>query len=153
VHTAFAVVFICQPKKDAYMSTDLDSFVSVPLPTALVNALFKRSPHGVSSLIETVVADFLDRTEDEFSIPSKSVGVFWDALFLPNGTQLRTKYFGEFKLAKIDDESIVWDGDVYPSFAQLANAMRGGTMNNAWRELQIKRPSDTTWIPAQSLRR
>lgn len=135
------------------MSLDLDSFVSVPLPTALVAALLKRSPHGISALIETVVADFLDRTEDEFSIPDQPVGVFWDALFLPNGTQLRTKYFGEFKLAKIEDESIIWEGDVYPSFAQLANAMRGGTMNNAWRELQIKRPNDRTWMPAQSLRR
>lgn len=135
------------------MSTDLDSFISIPLPTALVAALLKRSPHGVSALIETVVTDFLDRTEDEFSIPADPVGVFWDALFLPHGTQIRTKYFGEFKLAVIDNEVIKWDGNVYPSFARLVNAMRGGTMNNAWRELQIKRPSDKTWMPAQSLRR
>lgn len=135
------------------MSLDLDSFVSVPLPTALVAALLKRSPHGVSALIETVVADFLDRTEDEFSIPAEPVGVFWEALFLPNNTEIRTKYFGEFKIAKIESQSITWEGETYPSFAQLANAMRGGTMNNAWRELQIKRPSDRTWMPAQSLRR
>ena len=135
------------------MTLDLDSFVSVPLSTLFVAALLKRSPHGVSALIETVVTDFLKRTEDEFSIPSKPVGVFWEALFLSNGTKIRTKYFGEFKNAEITDEAITWDGQVYASFAQLANAMRGGTMNNAWRELQIKRPSDTTWMPAQSLRR
>jgi hypothetical protein len=135
------------------MSLDLDSFVSVPLPTALVAALLKRSPHGVSALIETVVSDFLDRTEDEFSIPAEPVGVFWEALFLPNNTEIRTKYFGEFKIAKIESQSILWEGETYPSFAQLANAMRGGTMNNAWRELQVKRPSDRTWMPAQSLRR
>ena len=135
------------------MPVDLDSFVSVPLPIALVAALLKRSPHGVSALIETVVIDFLDRTEDEFSVPTQPVGVFWDALFLPTGTKLRTKYFGKFKLAMIEDESIKWEGDVYPSFAQLANAMRGGTMNNAWSHLQIKRPADKAWMPAQSLRR
>lgn len=135
------------------MPLDLNSFVSVPLPMTLVTALLRRSPHGISTLIENVVADFLDRTEEDFSMPDQPVGVFWDALFLPNGTQLRTKYFSEFKLAKIEDETIIWEGDVYPSFARLANAMRGGTMNNAWRELQIKRPSDKTWMPAQSLRR
>lgn len=135
------------------MSYDLDSFVSVPLPISLVAALLKRSPYGVSALIETVVIDFLERTEDEFSIPSEPVGVFWEALFLPNRTEIRTKYFDEFKIALIEDQAIVWEGEVYPSFAQLSNAMRGGKMTNAWRELQVRRPSDRTWMPAQSLRR
>ena len=136
-----------------FMSLDLESFVSVPLPTSLVAALLRRSPHGVSALIDDVVMDFLARTEDDFSLPAEPVGVLWEALFLPNGTQVRTKYFGDFKYAQIDDQSIVWEEEVYVSFAQLANAMRGGTMNNAWRELQIKRPNDKTWMPAQSLRR
>lgn len=135
------------------MSLDLDSFVSIPLPTPLITALLVRSPNGVSSLIETVVSDFLERTKEDFSAISTTTGVFWEALFLPNGTQIRTKYFGEFKVASIDDEFIVWNGDRYPSFAQLANKMRGDTMNNAWKELQIKRPSDKAWVPAQSLRR
>jgi hypothetical protein len=79
--------------------------------------------------------------------------VWWEALFLPDGTELRTKHFGQFKLAKVDGESIVREGTVYPSPAQLTNAMRGGTSNNAWRELESKRPSDKTWVPAQTLRR
>ncbi|MDF0604168.1 hypothetical protein HZU77_000670 [Neisseriaceae bacterium TC5R-5] len=135
------------------MPIHLDSFVSVPLPTSLVARLLKRSPDGVSALIETIVTDFLDRIEEELCIPTKSVGILWGALFLPDGTEIRTKYFGEFKIAKIESQSIVWDGEVYPSPAQLVNAMRGGKMNNAWRELQIKRPSDKTWMSAQSLRR
>ena len=135
------------------MSLDLDSFVSVPLSTPLVAALLLRSPHGVSALIENVISDFLDRTEDDFMAAPTTLGVFWEALFLPSGTQIRTKYFGEFKVASVEKESIIWDGNVYPSFAQLANKMRGGKMNNAWKELQIKRPSDKMWMPAQSLRR
>lgn len=135
------------------MSLDLDSFISVPLSTSLVTALLTRSPYGISALIENVVSDFLKRTEDNFTpLKQPLIGVYWEALFLPNGTQIRTKYYGEFKVAAIEDESIVWNGETYSSFARLANKMRGGTMNNAWKELQIKRPSDKTWIRALSLR-
>ncbi len=102
---------------------------------------------------KNVISDFLERTEEDFMAAPTTLGVFWEALFLPDGTQIRTKYFGEFKVASIEKESIVWDGNVYPSFAKLANKMRGDTMNNAWKELQIKRPSDKMWMPAQSLRR
>jgi hypothetical protein len=135
------------------MFLDLDSFVSVPLPTALVADLLKRSPHGISALIENVVTDFLDRTDDEFSVLTQPIGLFWGSLFLPNGTQIRTKYFGEYKQAEIVDQSIMWEGSAHKSFAQLANAMRGGTMNSAWRELEIKRPNDKNWLSAQSVRR
>ena len=125
----------------------------LPLPTSLVSALLKRSPYGISALIENIVNDFLERTEEEIINPSALTGIYWEAIFLPNGTQIRTKYYGEFKVALIEDEEIIWDGSSYPSFAQLVNAMRGGTMNNAWKELHIKRPSDKMWMPAQSLRR
>ncbi|MBV8667023.1 MAG: hypothetical protein JO269_11125 [Burkholderiaceae bacterium] len=135
------------------MSPDLNSFISVPLPTSLVSTLLRRYPDGISRLIEDVVMDFLERTGDDFSARPQPTGIYWESLFLPSGTQLRTRYFGEFKVAEINNESIVWGGSVFPSFAQLTNAMRGGTSNNAWRELQIRRPSDKTWVAAQSLRR
>lgn len=135
------------------MTIDLDSFVSVPLPMTLITALLQRSPHGVSSLIEAVVTDFLDRTGGDLSFPTKPVGIYWESLFLPNGTQVRTTYFDEVKLASVDNQAIIWDEKMFSSFAKLSNAMRGGKMTNAWRELQIKRPLDKTWMPAQALRR
>ncbi|TAH11237.1 MAG: hypothetical protein EAZ11_10005 [Curvibacter sp.] len=130
-----------------------DAFISIPLPTALVKALLERSPKGVSSLIETVVYDFLDRTGVEASAPAKPEGLYWESLFLPNGTEVRTRYFGEYKTAQVIGENIVWEGKIYPSFARLTNALRGGTINNAWKELQIKRPSDKAWVNALLLRR
>jgi hypothetical protein len=136
-----------------FMSTDLNAYVCVPLPTALVATLLKIHPHGISSLIEDVLNDFLERNKDDLGFDQISGGVYWDAVFLPEKTQIRTKYFGEFKVATIEDQNIVWEGEVYTSFAQLSNSMRGNKMTSAWRELQIKRPSDTTWLPAQSLRR
>lgn len=135
------------------MHSNLNSFVSVPLPTALVNSLLTRSPHGISSLIENVVYDYLERTEEDFIPPIQAEGVHWESLFLPNGTEVRTKYFGEYKTALVDGENIVWEGKTYPSFARLTNAMRGGTMNNAWKELHVKRPADKMWMSAQSIRR
>jgi hypothetical protein len=134
------------------MSLDLDSFVSVPLPTPLVKALLERTPH-ISALLETIASDYLERSEEDFSTSSASTtGVYWEALFLPSGTQIRTKYFGEFKVAFIEGESIIWNGQHYASLAKLVNEMRGGTNNNAWKELQIKRPFDKVWLPALSLR-
>jgi len=72
---------------------------------------------------------------------------------LPEKTQIRTKYFGEVKTAIIENESIIWNDQIYASFAQLSNAMRGDKMTNAWRELEIKRPTDQIWFSAQSIRR
>lgn len=135
------------------MSLDLDSFVAVPISTSLYAALLRRFPDRVSAAIEDVVSDFLERTEEDVTLSSGTAGIYWEALFLPNGTLIRTKYFGEYKTASIEEEFIVWNGERYPSMAQLTNKMRGDTSNNAWRELEIKRPGDKQWIPAQALRR
>lgn len=135
------------------MSLDLDSFVSVPIPTALYASLVARYPDRVSTVIENVVTDFLERNEVELVLPAEPEGIRWEALFLPSGTQIRTKYYGEYKVAHIDKDSILWDGSSYSSIAQLANAMRGNKQNNAWMVLEIKRPSDKGWSPAQALRR
>jgi hypothetical protein len=134
------------------MPLDLDSFIAIPLPSPLVRALLARSPN-VSDLLANIASDFLARTETDQFIDSTTAGIYWESLFLPAGTQIRTKYFGEFKVASIEEDSIVWNGARYPSFAKLVNEMRGGTTNNAWKELQIKRPSDSSWVPALSLRR
>ena len=79
--------------------------------------------------------------------------VFPEALFLPEGSQIRTKHYGELKVAKIDGGEIMWEEESYPSMSQLARAMRGDTSNNAWKVLEIKRPSDAKWQSADFLRR
>jgi hypothetical protein len=132
----------------------LDSFVAVPLSVELYAELARRYFGGVSSVIENVAWDFLDRTAEDFeATPRGSNGIHWESLFLPGGTEIRTKYFNEYKLAAIHGKEIVWDGEPYPSMSQLARAMRGHTSNNAWKVLEIKRPSDAKWQPADFLRR
>ena len=99
------------------MPQHLDAFVCIPLPEALVAEVMARKL-GVSSLIEQLVSDFLERTEEDFLADlSKPTGVYWESLFLPTGTQVRTKYFGEYKVATIEGELIVWDGVMFSSFA------------------------------------
>ena len=138
------------------MSTpNLDSFVAVPLPVELYAEFARRySGAGISSVIEQIAWDFLDRTAEDFeAVPRGSNGVHWESLFLPEGTEIRTKYFNEYKIANIEGKEIVWDGEIYPSMSQLARAMRGDTSNNAWKVLEVKRPSDAQWQSADFLRR
>jgi len=133
-------------------TTNLDSFIAVPLPVDLYAEFTRRYSGGISSVLEQVAWNFLDRTADDFeAMPHK--GVYWESLFLPEGTEIRTKYFHEYKTASIHDERIVWEGNNYPSFSKLANAMRGGTSNNAWNVLEIKRPSDSKWQLANVMRK
>jgi hypothetical protein len=137
------------------MQRQLDSFVAVPLSHDLYAQLAQRYPAGVSSVIEHVVQDFLERTEEDFAAKRENGrlnGIQWDALFLPHGTQIRTKYFGKYPIAEIVAGEIRWDGQVYPSMSRLARAMRGDTSNNAWVVLEIRRPSDPNWIRADRLR-
>ena len=138
------------------MQYSLDSFVAVPLPHDLYAQLVRRYPTGVSSVLEQVLQDFLDRTEDDFAAKQEDArenGVQWDALFLPHGTQIRTKYFGKYPIAEVAAGEILWEGRKYASMSQLARAMRGNTSNNAWVVLELKRPTDRDWIRADRLRK
>ncbi len=133
----------------------MNNFVAVPIPLEIYRELLARYPDRAHAVIEDVVADFLDRTADD--VPSnrrgRGAGVYWDALFLPDKTRLRTKYYGEYKYADVKADKLVYDGKIYPSVAQVTNKMRDNTSNNAWKVLEVLRPNDSQWIPADVLRK
>jgi len=132
----------------------LDGFVCVPIPVDLYAELARRQPKGVTTLLSDVAWDFVDRTSADFeSLPHSKSGVQWDALFLPHGTEVRTKYFREVKVATVINDEIVWEGKAFDSMSQLARAMRGDTSNNAWKVLEVKRRGDANWKLADMLRR
>lgn len=136
------------------MSLNLDAFVAIPVSSEIYSEFSRRFPGSVSTVLEQIAQDFLDRTAEDFAAREpKTGGVYWEALFLPQNTLIRTKHYGEYKTAEINGAEITWDGDVYPSMSQLARAMRGDTSNNAWKVLEIKRPTDAKWQPADFLRR
>lgn len=131
----------------------LDDFVCVPIPLDLYAELARRQPRRVATLLSDVAWDFVTRTaadcEDK---PRGNSGFQWDAVFLPAGTEVRTKYYGDMKLATITGAGIQWEGKVFRSMSQLARAMRGDTSNNAWKVLEVKRPADASWKLADHLR-
>lgn len=136
----------------------LDDFVAVPLPTQLYLAVAERHPGAVSSVIEQVVLDFLDRTDENrpymqsFS-SSSSKGHSWGPVFLPSGTQIRICHYNEYKYAEIVDDKIIYEGNTIPSISQLASLMRNNTKVNAWRHVEVKRPTDKAWVWANFIRR
>lgn len=132
---------------------NLNSFVSVPVSVRLYGELSRRYPDRVSSVAEEVIWDFLERTADGGTGAKVRGGVQWGPVRLPEGTEIRTKHYGEYKIATIQKGQIVWGGRSYSSMSRLAAAMRGNTSNNAWRVLEIRRPNDPHWQPADLLRR
>jgi hypothetical protein len=136
------------------MALSLDEFVAIPVSSELYSEFSRRFPGGVSTTLEQIARDFLDRTADDYDAREvRQRGIYWEALFLPEGSQIRTKYFGEFKIAEVIAGKIVWEEESYPSMSQLARAMRGNTSNNAWNVLEIMRPTDSKWLIADHLRR
>jgi len=132
-----------------------NQIVAVPIAAELYQALARRFPDRISTVIENVAWDFLERTVAEFTAAEKArgQGIFWKALFLPSGTELRVPHFGQYKYARLDGEALNYAGKVYPSISKLAKAMRGNTNVNAWKYVQIKRPTDADFVAALWLRR
>lgn len=128
----------------------------VGLPTHLVHELIQRYPVGFTDIVEHAVESFLERTHDDFyGQPDIDTGkgVKWSEMFLPIGTELRTKYFGSYRYAHVDDGFCVYEDKKYTSIAKMLNEMRGNTMNNAWKFLEVKLPKVGVWKVADSLRR
>lgn len=77
-------------------------------------------------------------------------GYQWKNLFLPQGTQIRMQYKGNYSYARVEDDKIVYRGKPI-SPGSLTNTI-AGTSRNAWRDLWIKRPEDKEWKLADECR-
>lgn len=156
---------------------DLPGYVCVPIDTNLYNELVLRvgdPERDVGAIIDEVLLQFLERTADDgdwsdayyawrdrqrpakesleqYGDPDK--GYFWTPVFLPNGTKFFMPYGGQNYFAEIRHEKIFYDGREMPSPSVLASTIARGTSRNAWVSLQIKRPKDTAFRPADVLRR
>lgn len=74
----------------------------------------------------------------------------WKEVSLPDGTEVRMKYRGEYHHARIDGDTFVARGK-RSSPSQFARAVTN-TSRNAWRDLEVKRPHDRAWVLAANLR-
>jgi hypothetical protein len=133
----------------------INDFVSIPLPIELVSGLAQRNPTGINSIVEFAVRDFLERTGEGRPriVGSRSKGIYWDRLFLPEKTRLRTRYFGAYRYGDVRGDQIIYEGKPVATVSQLARRMRNNTCVNAWMHVEVLRPSDIEWVKADRLRR
>ena len=82
------------------------------------------------------------------------VGVSWvgKGVELPQGTKLRMFYNKKEHLGNIQDGKWSVQERLCSSPSQAAGIVAGGKSLNGWLYWSVKRPSDTDWIPINSLR-
>lgn len=82
---------------------------------------------------------------------SACAGYQWKSLFLPSGTELRMSTRESTCHARVVGDDIIFGGRrVSPRAMTLAVAGNG---RNAWRDLWLKMPGQTRFLPASRLRR
>ncbi len=136
-------------------------FVCVPVPTSALAAVanYLQSAQSETSVSEffCMAADYYqqsieDKPEDLGRLLKRSVrGYMWKDLNLPAGTQARMKYKGSWHYAAVDGDDFMVDGQPM-SPSQFANTVTSSS-RNAWRDVYIKRPADSGWTLADTLRR
>lgn len=154
---------IMQPQK-------IGVLVDAQLHNELVLRLRKND--DVSHIWENVMRDFLDRTSGDDSMWSGEYitemaelnddtellrvgdpkqGLRWETVFLPNGTQVRMKYKGQWHYAEIVQRKLVHDGEAL-SPSRFASKVADYTSRNAWRDLEFKLPGQADFMAAEKLR-
>ncbi len=84
------------------------------------------------------------------SDPASVRGYQWKALFLPEGTVLRSWSYGEHNYARVEGDQIIHEGRaVSPN--QFAQSF-ARTTRNAWTDLYLRRPEDKQFKLACRLR-
>jgi hypothetical protein len=137
------------------------STISVPISTQVFMRLAEFLRENNSSadpvdIVDAAIEYWLENTSWKKDLmPAVSFtddnGYTWKEVFLPSGTKLRIKARGEFAYAEVRQDKIYFQEEpVSPSeFANLAT----GTTRNAWRDVWVRRPTDSDWKVADELRR
>lgn len=131
--------------------------VAVPVSTALFLELAQflrrnNDPRDPVDVVALAVDYWLENAswKPELIAVSSNRGYQWKSLFLPDGTELRMQYKGAYHYANVVGDEIRYQGKpITPG--SLANTIAGGS-RNAWRDLWIKRPTDTEWVLADDCR-
>lgn len=136
------------------------STISVPIPTHVFLSLTdflkqSGSTRDPVEVIHTAIDYWMENAswKKEDLLPDvfdQEKGYLWKQVFLPHGSIIRMKYKGQYFYAKVEGDRILYEEkEVSPS--EFANSVTG-TSRNAWRDLEIKRPSDSGWHLADYLR-
>jgi hypothetical protein len=128
----------------------------------------------VSTAMRSAVANFLHNTGDGRSLaqvvdaalkawlaamalahPKAAVaanrGYQWKSLFLPEGTLLRIAVRGQYTVASVNGDDIIFQGQSYSPRQFVMHVT--GQVRNAWLALWIRCPGDARWHLADTRRR
>ena len=135
----------------------METQISVPVSTKqfLELAHFLRSKGDQRDPV-LAVADAIDYWmqnadwKPELLCQSTGHGFQWKEIFLPDGTEVRMQYKGQYYYASVEDDQLMYQGNsTTPS--RLSNTIARSS-RNAWRDLWVKRPTDVEWYLANDLR-
>ena len=137
-----------------------DSTINIPLPTSefltLVDFLKEEgSNRDPIDVIRGAIEYWIDnaswKKEDLMPETLNYEGYQWKQLHLPHATLIRMKYKDKFYHAEVCDGGIIYENETVLSPSNFV-AKVTETSRNAWRDLEIKRPFDSEWHSASSLR-
>ena len=154
----------------------MPDYISIPIHRSLYNEFILRKGQDVdvAGWIEDIVDGFLQGTEADAQIWSDEhhrsvlvneaiekelktgdpkLGLYWQYVFLPNGTELRMKYQGKNHIADVRHEKLFYKKTQCCSPSEFASLVANKTSRNAWRDIWIKRPGDKDWTFADNERR
>lgn len=135
----------------------MDTTDALPIQSSLVQRLqahlMRRGgapdlQHALSAAIELWLAE-----QSQLRIgsdPASVRGYQWKSVFLPEGTLLCTRSYGEDQYARIVGRELIFRGRAM-SPNRFAHWAGRGT-RNAWNDIYVRRPQDKFYIPASRLR-
>ena len=130
---------------------DRNNYVAVLIDNSIYRAIASKYPDAVSTVIEDVMGDFLERISDEdVKQRCNPIGYSWGRLFLPDHTKLRMKYKGTYYYAEIDGDSVVYEGKTVTPNQFVREVTKQA--RNAWITIWVRRPRDGNWHLADELR-
>ncbi len=139
-------------KSDVCLPVTTEQFLK--LVDFLKSREIDRNPVGIVAEAIDYWMDNAGKNQDAFvpkALKNSDRGYSWKDVFLPNGTAIRMKYKGDFYYAAVQGDNIIYESRaVSPS--EFANTVTG-TNRNAWNDIWIKRPNDSEWIFADTLRK
>jgi hypothetical protein len=133
-----------------------ENYISVPVPVSLFidfHQLAVRQGRTADAVgvIHSVLENWLDMQDwSERSFPNQKGGYRWKNLLMPDMTKVRMRYQGQYHYASIDGDRFIWNGELSTP-GQFVNGVTG-TSRSAWRDIEIKRPTDNEWVAASTLR-
>lgn len=135
----------------------MKSQISVPISTQqFLDLAGFLNNNGDARDPSLAIADAIDYWMDnaswkpELLRQSVARGYQWKSLFLPDGTEVRMQYKGQYHYAKVEGDQLVYEG-APTTPGSLANTIASSS-RNAWRDLWVKRPADAEWRLADECR-